>query len=316
MRISDFGWETINGWSIYPFNFTGSLDIPVGEINELRDVILDTFVAPNRHIRYLWKDHSKDMQYPGGAIECVTGDGLILNISSLNSGHALSEITSFLNFYINSDKNFDWVAVPSSFRQSTKFIFALLCQFIPRSKIKIVNHGIKYKFESITLRRNRWFNPVVDWRSIKYTKTNNMVEIHNLHYILKILQDSVDLLVNLSNKIYKEESVNYTLSKKILALKMSSDQMMVTPDRAIYMAPSVREIATENGFQIFDIRKITDIEEYICVLYHAKIVIFSYGAIAATNRFFLNADCTVILLANKRLKSEYDHGNELCHPLH
>jgi hypothetical protein len=53
-----------------------------------------------------------------------------------------------------------------------------------------------------------------------------------------------------------------------------------------------------------------DIYEYICVFYHAKNIIVSYGGVACTNRFFCNPNANVILIANLHYKSEYDSNNE------
>jgi hypothetical protein len=317
MLVADFAWEkNIDDWYRYPFNFTGEPGILVGEITKLHDVLLETFLASNGHMGYLWKDDVKSTAGPRSPITHIAGHGLILKISSTNSGHALSEMMSFLEYYFECKEQFDWIVVRSDFHEKNKFIFSLLCQFIPRAKIKLIKNKTIYSFEAITLRRNRWFNAVKDWRSIRYTKSDNLVHLQQLNFILENLQDSPRFVMEFSKKLHAEASYKYNLRDKVLMLKMEKNPLQDPGNRAMHVPVSSRNIATENGFSIFYIDNIADIEEYICTLQHAKVAVFSYGATACTNRFFLNENCLVILLANESYKAEYEFGPELWHPLH
>jgi hypothetical protein len=318
MHISDLGWERQNDWHIYPFNFTGSPSPVVGETIKLQGALIDTFMANNGHVRYLWKDCSEHPDKNSIPAQYVAGNGIILKISGKNSGHALSEMISFLNYFINCNEQFDWVAVTSVFAECNKFIFGLLCQFIPRAKIIIIKTRTIYKFDMITLRRNRWFNAVADWRSILHTKTGNLVHLPSLISIVEKYVDSPILITNFSNKIHSEESYKYNLRKKVLMMKTAENPLSVNSERAIHLPNSAKGIAESAGFTIFDRNKISSIEEYICTLHHADVLVFSYGATACTNRFFLKENCTVIVLANISYKTEYDFKDreELWHPLH
>ena len=318
MLVSDLGWTTRNGWHIYPFNFGNASNCVVGEVIILQDVLLNTLMATNGHIQYLWKDDPKEENEPHAQTEHVAGNGIICNISGNNSGHALSEIMSFLNYFLSCDETFDWLAVSSAFADCNKFMFGLLCQFVPRAKIRLLKTGTNYRFDRITLRRNRWFNAVADWRSIRHTRTDGLVHLTSLTYLLEKYQDSPKLIVDLSKKLYSEASSKYNLSKKVLLIKTTDNPLSVTRDRAFYLPKSAKDIALQAGFDIFDFQKIANIEEYICVLHHADIVVFSYGATACTNRFFLKESCTVVLLANSSYKAEYNFKaqDDLWHPLH
>jgi hypothetical protein len=318
LRVYDLDWESQNDWRIYPFNFTGSPNPAIGEIIKLKDVLLDTYLAVNGHVGYRWKDCAGCADKNSIHAQYVAGIGIILNISGTNSGHALSEMISFLNYFINCNEQFDWVAVTSAFAERNKFIFGLLCQFIPRAKIVLIKTQTIYKFDIITLRRNRWFNAIADWRSIRYTKTENLVHLSSLNLLIGMYCDSPSLITKLSKKLYSEEAFKYNLKKKVMMMKITESPLSVTPERAIHVPNSAKSIAVSAGFNIFDLNKISGIEEYICTLHHADIAIFSYGATACTNRFFLKETCTVILLANTSYKAEYDfkETDELWHPLH
>ena len=209
MLVSDLGWTPRNGWHIYPFNFGNASNCAVGELIILQDVLLNTHMATNGHIQYLWKDDPKEANAPHAQTECVAGNGIILNISGNNSGHALSEIMSFLNYFLNCDETFDWLAVSSAFADCNRFMFGLLCQFVPRANIKLLKTGTIYAFDRITLRRNRWFNAVGDWRSIRHTRTDGLVHLSSLTYLSEKYQDSPRLIMDFSKNLYSEMSSKY-----------------------------------------------------------------------------------------------------------
>jgi hypothetical protein len=103
-----------------------------------------------------------------------------------------------------------------------------------------------------------------------------------------------------------------------MLMKTTENPLSVTSNRAMYLSHSAKDIAAKAGFHILDFNKVADIEEYICVLHHADVVVFSYGATACTNRFFLKETCTVVVLANSSYKAEYNFQarEDLWHPLH
>jgi hypothetical protein len=74
-----------------------------------------------------------------------------------------------------------------------------------------------------------------------------------------------------------------------------------------------------NNIQFISMKDFKNIEHYICVLYHAKNIIFSYGGPCCTNRFFCNPESNVIVLCNMHYKPEYGgypEKNEYHHVRH
>jgi hypothetical protein len=73
---------------------------------------------------------------------------------------------------------------------------------------------------------------------------------------------------------------------------------------------NIKEILNSKNIKVISVNDFKDIYEYICVFYHAKNIVTSYGGVACTNRFFCNPNANVILIGNLHYKHEYDYDNE------
>ena len=95
-----------------------------------------------------------------------------------------------------------------------------------------------------------------------------------------------------------------------MLVKTNEDKYVFTRNRCIdKMNENVINIINNKNIKIISINNFKDIYEYICVFYHAKNIIVSYGGVACTNRFFCNPNSNIILIANLHYKYEYDYDN-------
>jgi hypothetical protein len=84
----------------------------------------------------------------------------------------------------------------------------------------------------------------------------------------------------------------------------------------MFISDQITDQIETDGYDLLKINDFEDIVEYICRIYHADNVVISYGGIACANRFFVNPEANVLVLANTYYEKEYMHSLDLWHPLH
>jgi capsular polysaccharide biosynthesis protein len=93
-----------------------------------------------------------------------------------------------------------------------------------------------------------------------------------------------------------------------MLIKTSSDKYVFSANRCMNkLDDTIIEEFNKNNIKILSINDFKNIYEYICVFYHAKNIIVSYGGVACTNRFFCNKNANIILIANLHYKYEYEY---------
>ena len=112
-------------------------------------------------------------------------------------------------------------------------------------------------------------------------------------------------------EIYNNYKYKYNLNDSIMLVKTSREKYSVSLHRSIeYPNNDVLKIINDNNIKFVEISQFKDIYEYICTLYHAKNIIFSYGGPMCTNRFFCSPNANIIVLGNLHYRSEYEYENE------
>ncbi|TCL87889.1 hypothetical protein C8J38_1305 [Rhizobium sp. PP-WC-2G-219] len=289
-------WRS-NDRLVYKFNFDGSAQPLIGEVNCARDVEL-SFERRDHFLLYLlsWENFCPN--------EAVIEPTVLLNMSTTNSGHSLSELISFINFYL--DNNLDMnVAVPSSICEKLPHIYGILRNVIPMHRIKVLEATGVFAFKELYVRRNTHFNSVLNWQDINYTVIDDILLFSDLHGLQHI--DSPGWLLNLCEEIYENNREKYEIYDTIMLAKLSTDESMTTPGRALMLGSDKRERLTSAGVRILSLQDFESTEHYITVLHGARTLVTSYGNVACTNRFFLNKYAEVVLLANCQYQWEYNH---------
>lgn len=229
-------------------------------------------------------------------------------VSTTNSAHSISEIISFIDFY--KKNNFmDHVIINEDVKTYLPFIYQLLTLFIPENKIYFLSHNKLYKFTNLLIYNSHHFNCTNNWNSIPFIKDDNTLYFENLKNIKNTFVVDSQFLFQKIEEIYNTHKDKYKLYDNIMIVKFDNE-CATTPDRGFtVLSNEVKTTIEKNNINIISINKFQNIYEYICVLYHAKKVVFSYGGPCCTNRFFVNPLAEVIVLACKTYEYEYEYNN-------
>jgi len=285
----------------YIFNYICDLKLPPwGEINNLNNI----YVKIEKHdiFNVYFIDKHLDNNYE--TIN-IPGDTDLLLISTSNSAHSISELLSFIQYYENKTNK---IAISEYFIKDLPFLYELLQLFIPKDRFIILYDSKNYLFTTLITYRCHHFNYTKNWNTIPFIKKNNSLYFENIQSIKSsFLVDSTNLF-NKVEEIYNNHKHNYTLYDNIALIKFNNE-ICTTPSRGFQILNENVKIKM-NHIKFISMKDFKNIEHYICVLYHAKNVIFSYGGPCCTNRFFCNPESNVIVLCNKPYKYEYEYNNE------
>jgi len=220
-------------------------------------------------------------------------------ISTTNSAHSISELISFIDFY-NKNSYTDDIIINEDFKTYLPFLYQLLTLFIPENKIYVLLHNKLYNFSNLLIYNSHHFNYLEKWDTIPFINNNNTLYFKDLEYSRNMfLVDSLFLFKKIE-EIYNTHKDKYNLYDNIMIVKFNDDKNVSTPDRGFtVLSNEVKTTIEQNNINIISVNKFKNIFEYICVLYHAKKIIFSYGGPCCTNRFFVNPLAEVIVLACK-----------------
>lgn len=127
------------------------------------------------------------------------------------------------------------------------------------------------------------------------------------HFHAKILTPIQPWFTEFVRSVYEEFTEKHTLSDKIIMLKCKEDDMNLSPERSMSALPEIHsQIKHSLGFTWYSVGNEKDWRRLLATLYHANMVIFSYGSIISTNKWFLNPNASVLLLCNESYHYEFD----------
>jgi hypothetical protein len=250
-------------------------------------------------------DDNVDKQLP---IININEKVILFLIASTNSAHSISEIIDFINF----QKKYEnlKICISENILITLPFLYQLIKIFIPEEKFIILKNLHLYKIDTLITYRNAHFNYLNNWASIPFQKNDNIIYFDDLNNIKENFCVNSIPFLNKIEEIYNNYKNNYTLYDNIMLVKTNQDKYVFSKDRCMdKISDNVINLINNKNIKILSINDFKDIYEYICVFYHAKNIIVSYGGVACTNRFFCNPNSNVILIANLHYKPEYEYEN-------
>jgi len=282
----------------YPFNYTDDPHGPkITEELAYTNICFNTYFETPYYICYTFNNAVPD------PVSIIEEPVEMLLLSTTNPAHSLGEFTSFLEYY-NSKTSKLKVCINSAIVQKMPYLYQLIQQFIPSESCINIDCNTIYKFHSIIMRRNHHFIYSINWKNTPYISTNNILHFNNLQpqYLV-----NCDQLFNKAKEIYETHKHKYSLADTLMIIKTTKEKYSVSIHRALeYPTADIIDLLVAHGVKIVEISQFSDIFEYICTIYHAKNIIFSYGGPMCTNRFFCNPAANIIVLANLHYKHEYD----------
>lgn len=295
--------------SVYPFNYNGDPKGPIiGEVTLYNTISLGIVFSMPFHISYKFLDKYDKKLAIGEPLE-------MLVLSTTNPAHSLGEFTSFLEYYLNKQEQLK-VCINSYIITKMPYLYGLIEQFIPENKRLIIEGDKVYSFKSITFRRNHHFVYLNNWNTFSFIKSDNILSFHDLQRAKELYVVNCKRIFDKAKEIYETHRHKYSLSDSIMMIKTSKEKFSVSINRAIsYPEERILNKFTEKGIKVVEVSQFNDIFEYICTIYHAKNIIFSYGGPMCTNRFFCNSNANIIVLANTHYKYEYDHDWHIIHAM-
>ena len=284
----------------YPFNYTDDPHGPtITEELVYTNICFNIYFENPYYICYTFNNAMSE-----SASYCDIKEPVeMLLLSTTNPAHSLGEFTSFLEYY-NAKTTKLKVCINAVIAEKMPYLYQLIQQFFPSENCIIIVSNTIYHFHSIIMRRNHHFMYSINWRNIPYISTNNILHFSNLQpqYLV-----NCDQLFNKAKEIYETHKHKYSLSDTLMIIKTTKEKYSVSIHRALeYPTADIIDLLVARGVKIVEISQFSDIFEYICTIYHAKNIIFSYGGPMCTNRFFCNPAANIIVLANLHYKHEYN----------
>jgi len=296
---------------LFEFNYNGKkLPLTLEESNHI-----DTFVKvkmAGTGVKFLlyYIDTTLDRNDLNKDIVQIVEPVIFLLISTGNSAHSISEIISFLDYYNNCLLKHK-IIISKNVIALLPLLWELICLFIPLQNIIILNEDIIYKCSCLTTHRNHHFNYTKNWSKIPFNKVENVLYFKELQYIKNDFLTNTNFLFDKVENIYNEHRNSFQLFNNIMFIKTKNDVLSSTLHRSIdNPSESIKNLMSLNNIHFININDFKNIFEYICVFYHAKNIIVSYGGPCCTNRFFCNQNANIIVLANLHYKPEYEFNNE------
>lgn len=312
-NLSQLEWETQGAWRIFPFNFGNNPERKIGEVFLFDDIVIQVERVANTMLQY--RCSQSNVATTAMVEETIDEPMVMLCISGLNAGHALSEIMSFMAYYERLDIPLR-VGVSGVVRDRLPLIFQLLGELLPAGRLFVLEDGRVYLCTRLAMRRNRWFISVRNWKAISYQKRENIMYFEDIRQIKNDFTDPTANFLRRVGEIYAAHHQKYDLNRKIILIKSSDDPLACSPTRSMYVFPEARAMAERAGFRFVSVSDFADINEYICTLHHAEKIIVSYGSTTCTNRFFVNSNATVTVLAHLHYQNEYCATDDDWHVLH
>jgi len=225
----------------------------------------------------------------------------------------MSEFIDFLQYYKDHENTIKKIGISRIIQKILPLLFDLITLLLPEEKILILEDSTLYKCSHVTTYRLLHFNYVKKWETVAFTteihnKKKRLVfeSIKNIQFIC-----NPDTIFEKVRSIYSEHKHRYSLHDKIMLIKTTKDPIVTSKHRCMeFPTAEIINRLRLNNIHFVTISDFKSIEEYICVLYHAKTLIFSYGGPACTNRFFCNPSATVIVLAHTHYRAEYEFNND------
>jgi len=273
-------------------------------------------ILNNKYIKTELFDNLYNIYYiddiPDNHLETIEleNDILLCLISTTNSAHSISEVMDFINYYNKNINNFTSIAISINVQKKIPLIYEFITIFIPIDKITILEDKQIYKINKLTTYRNIHMNCLNNWDKVPFIKENDVLYFNNLENIRNDFNIDSIYFFDKITQIYHENKEKYQLYENIMFIKTNDDKYVFSRNRSIdKMDDDVIEIINNKNIKILSINDIKNIYEYICIFYHAKNIIVSYGGVACTNRFFCNKDVNIVLIANLHYQSEYEYDN-------
>jgi len=311
-KAENLQWDEISGWYTYPFISGDPLPL-VGEIHTFNNAQARITLINDQ--LYLYQvSQTNPLQY-GTPRAFFDGTTLLFCTVGPNPGHFLSEVISFAEFYANIGCPVR-VAIPQTIEERLPLMYQILKGLCPGIRIIPLVDSTSYGFERLVTRRNRWFTFLKTWQDITYTQTNNILRFANLQSILTSHSEPLERIQNYAAIISADNCHVVNGPKKIFVVKTSVDANLISRNRGLFIDSKARSLAENNDFKFISVTGFKDHVEYLCTLRAATHVIFSYGAVTCSNRFFLNPDAVIVLLANKSYSGEYTIGDTHWHIRH
>jgi hypothetical protein len=289
----------------YIFNYDNNPNLPKYNEENIKhnQYIRIDYVQNLFNIYYI--DNIPDNNYK---INEINNTIILFLISTSNSAHSISEIIDFLNYYKNKE---NYIGISIYIKTKMPFLYELITIFIPENKIILLYDNIIYKIDILILYRNHHFNYLKNWDNISFLKNNNILYFNNLENIKENFYSNSLFLFDKVEEIYSNNKDKYILYDNICLIKTNIDKFVATPNRCLdNLNDEIINIFNNNNIKVLSINNFKNIYEYICVFYHAKNIIVSYGGVACTNRFFCNKNSNIILIANLYYKNEYEYNNK------
>lgn len=297
--------------SLYRFCFSGQTFPLQGEENLHTNVVVTTGLVDNnvKFINY-YIDNAPVPHSISKDVCVIESATTILLISTGNSAHSICEIISFLNYYKNTNCT-NVIAISEYVLQLLPLLYDLIKLFIDNNKIIILHNNISYKFTTLTTYRNFHFNYTTNWNTVGFSKNNNILTFENIDYISHTFSLDTLFLFDKVKEIYDTFKDEFELFDNIMLIKTSNDILSSSMYRAMTVPnDNTFDLLQQNNIKFLSIPYFKNIQHYICVLYHAKNAIFSYGGPCCTNRYFCNPNANVVVLAHLHYKHEYEYNND------
>lgn len=239
---------------------------------------------------------------------------LFCMISTTNPAHTFSEIMSCIQYYKKQPGIM--IAFSEHIQRYLPHLYELLLLFIPESNVELLLDDHIYYMEDVTLYNPHHFNYVINWSNFPFVMQENRLIFKDLLPIIDTMLIPMKEFQRKMEEIYNTHHSNYLLYDNIMLLKFDSENS-TTPDRGFSnLSIEVSELLKKHQIQRINPSQFKNIYEYICVLYHAKNVYFSYGGPCCTNRFFVNPMANVYVLTCKTYQQEYEYNNQNKHYWH
>ena len=296
----------------YDFSFSGQIFPIQGEENVYNNTFVKITMI-DTGIKYLkyYIDTTTDSEDVNKDKHIIHETTTFLLLSTGNSAHTLSEIISFISYYKNKCCT-NMIAISEYVPRILPLLFDLIKIFIPLEQIIILYEKNIYKFDMLITYRNHHFNQTDNWDNINFNKCNNQLQFNNIQYIKHNFSINTLFLFDKVEEIYNIHKNHFCLYDNVMLIKTSNDTLSSSINRAMDVPnDNIKNILINNNIKYLSISDFKNIYEYICVLYHAKNVIVSYGGPCCTNRFFCNHNSNVVVIAHLHYRYEYHNENQM-----
>ena len=236
----------------------------------------------------------------------------LLLLTTTNPAHSICEFISFYDYFGKEITR--KIGINTLIIEKMPYLWQIIKLFIPADRILILQQNKLYSFNSLFLRQNAHFVYTNNWSECAFTLVDKVMTFNNLQGIRDTYSVSCAPFFSKIKEIYEAHKHQYQLHDSIMIIKNPKEKLCVTPHRALeYPADDVLAVLEASSIRLIQISDFADIYEYICTLYHAKKLIFSYGGPMCVNRFFCNPEASIVVLANLHYRSEYESDQAYSH---